>query len=516
LANWHGCQLLWHSYRISASNPILLPLVNTNEATPQPAASSETSVVAEASLVGSVIGNYRLVELIGRGGMGTVYRGQHEELRRFVALKILRPKYSGNEEALQRFFNEARATSAIDHPGIVKIFDFGRTADGLAFIAMELLRGESLSHRIEVKPLSEQRALGIIRQLASALAAAHAIGIVHRDLKPDNIFLCIDPDMADGERIKLLDFGIAKLALPDETTPAPALTQTGTLMGTPSYMSPEQCRGVKVDLRSDIYALGCILFELISGRLVFLGEGAGDLIVAHISEPPPLLMTVVPGTTPAVADITARLLAKLPAQRPPTCNALIEAIDRVIAGGVLTTAIAPKPAPKPAEIPSDSDIWLAPKKTGVETVKIPKHRLPIGKYIVVGTMLVFTILGYAVCRNSRQAAAPAPPLRPTNDATLQFTDTEALVAPRPPDTLPPIPTGLTVHVTTLPPNATIFVDNLRVGSSPLTWTRPAQQANRKLIVTVQLSGYRDNVFEVSPSAVGEVRHVLTLAPLRRR
>ncbi len=507
---------MWHCYRISDSNPKRLPLVVTNEATPPPAANSETAVVAEASLVGSVIGNYRLVELVGRGGMGTVYRAQHEELRRFVAFKILRAKYSGNEEALQRFFIEAKATSAIDHPGIVKIFDFGRTSDGLAFIAMELLRGEPLSHRIEGTPLSEQRALGIIRQLASALAAAHTIGIVHRDLKPDNIFLCIDTEMPDGERIKLLDFGIAKLALPDEAAPAPALTQTGTLIGTPSYMSPEQCRGVNVDLRSDIYALGCILFELISGRLVFLGEGSGDLIVAHISEPPPLLMTVVPGTTPAVADLTARLLAKFPEQRPPHCTALIEAIDRVVAGGVRSEPIAPTPPPKPAEIPSDSDIWLAPKRTGAETVRIPERRLPIGKYIVVGTTLVFTLLGYAVCRNSRQAHAPAPPLRPTNDATLQFTDQDAAVAPRPPDTAPPVPTGLTLHVTTSPPNATIFVDNLRVGSSPLTWTRPAQQANRKLIVTVQLSGYRDNVFEVSPSAVGDVRHVLTLESLLRR
>ena len=507
---------MWQSQLISASDPTISPAPTGEQAPVAPVSSHAAAVEAEESRVGSVIGNYRLVERIGHGGMGTVYRGQHEELRRFVALKILRQKYSGDEEALQRFFNEAKATSAIDHPGIVKIFDFGRTADGLAFIAMELLRGEPLSNRIENSPLSEQRALGIIRQLASALAAAHAIGIVHRDLKPDNVFLCIDPDMPEGERIKLLDFGIAKLALPDERTPAPALTQTGTLLGTPSYMSPEQCRGVKVDVRSDIYALGCILFELISGRLVFLGEGAGDLIVAHISEPPPLLVTVVPGTTPAVANLTARLLAKLPEQRPPNCSALIDAIDRIIAAGVHHAATAPKPQPKPAEIPSDSDIWLEPKKSGAETAKLPKPQLPIGKFILIGTTLAFAVVGYAFYRNSRPTAAPALALRPSNDVTVGLAPQDATQASPSPDAAPPIPTALILHVTTVPPGATVFVDNIRVGASPLTWTRPTKQGKRTLNVTVQLPGYRDNVFEVPSSAVGDVQHMLTLAPLRHK
>jgi hypothetical protein len=186
----------------------------------------------------------------------------------------------------------------------VQIYDFGRAPTGLAYIAMELLEGETLAARIKRGPASEADALALVRQVAAALAAAHAIGVVHRDLKPSNIFLAPDPEAPGQVRVKLLDFGIAKLmdGTAGKQLGAEQRTQTGAFLGTPAYMSPEQCRGVDVDHRTDIYALGCILYELLAGQRAFMGETAGDLIVAHIAQPAPLLKEVVPAATPRRGD----------------------------------------------------------------------------------------------------------------------------------------------------------------------------------------------------------------------
>ena len=228
---------------------------------------------------GSTIGNYRIVGTLGVGGMGTVYRAEHILLGRAVAIKLLLPELTANREIVTRFFNEARATSAIKHPGIVEIFDFGYTERGHAYIVMELLEGETLGHRItRLGRLPIGDAALLMRDVCSALAAAHDLQIVHRDLKPDNIFLV--PDAEQGERTKILDFGIAKLT---EMGLATGVTKTGAVMGTPTYMSPEQCRGTgQVDGRADLYSIGCILYELIAGRPPFINRGAGELIGSHL------------------------------------------------------------------------------------------------------------------------------------------------------------------------------------------------------------------------------------------
>jgi len=276
---------------------------------------------------GATIGQYRVTGLIGQGGMGAVYAAEHALLGRPAAIKVLLPELSQKQDIVMRFFNEARAATAIRHPGIIEIYDFGWTPEGAAFIVMEHLEGETLAKRSARARFGWQAVLAIARQIAGALAAAHAKGIVHRDLKPDNIFVVHDPEVPGGERIKLLDFGIAKLA--GDSSSTANVTKTGAVMGTPTYMAPEQCRGVSVDHRADLYSLGCIMFELCSGRPPFVGEGTGDVLAAHIHLPVPSLASLSVAVPHAVEELIQHLLAKSPPARLPNCEALIRAIDAI-------------------------------------------------------------------------------------------------------------------------------------------------------------------------------------------
>ena len=281
-------------------------------------------------MVGAVIGNYQLVRKLGQGGMGVVYLGQHVLLGRRAAIKVLLPALSARTDVVSRFFNEARAVTSISDLGIVQIFDFGHHTDGSAFIVMEFLEGEPLDHRLaRMGRLPVDEALRLCRQVAGSLAAAHTQHIIHRDLKPENIFLVRDAEMASGERTKILDFGIAKLS--DEQHPGNVKTHTGMLVGTPKYMSPEQCRGIAdIDHRSDIYALGCVLFHLLAGRPPFEGEGIGDIISAHIREPAPPPSSQAPGIPPRVDALVLRCLAKAPADRFQTMVDLAAALGSLL------------------------------------------------------------------------------------------------------------------------------------------------------------------------------------------
>jgi serine/threonine-protein kinase len=263
----------------------------------------------EDVVIGAVIGQYKIIRKLGEGGMGTVYLGQHQLLGRKAAVKVLLPQLSQRADIVTRFFNEARAATSIQDPGIVQIFDFGFHTDQSAYIVMEFLEGEPLDarlHKLGRLPVAD--ALRITRQCASSLAAAHAMHIIHRDLKPENIFLVRDPEVATGERAKILDFGIAKLV---DDEPGKIKTSVGALMGTPVYMSPEQCRGAgEVDHRSDIYALGCVLFHLLVGKPPFEGDGMGEIIAMQLREPPPLPSSRAPGIPPEVDALVLRALAK--------------------------------------------------------------------------------------------------------------------------------------------------------------------------------------------------------------
>jgi serine/threonine-protein kinase len=272
--------------------------------------------------------------------MGEVWLASHALLGRQAAIKLLHPSFTAREDIVTRFFNEARAATAIADPGIVQIFDFGY-AGATAYIVMELLAGETLDARLRTRVLSVTDALRIVRQVASSLGAAHGAGIIHRDLKPENIFLVRDPEVIGGERAKILDFGIAKLAEHDGPK-----TVTAAVMGTPTYMSPEQCRGAgRVDARADVYSLGCVLFTILTGHPPFLGEGIGDLIVKHMSEPAPPISSHRPDVSPAVEALIARCLEKDPSRRYASGSELALAIGELLGAAPAASAIAPTIVP---------------------------------------------------------------------------------------------------------------------------------------------------------------------------
>jgi serine/threonine-protein kinase len=272
----------------------------------------------EPIVIGLRLNNYEIISVIGEGGMGTVYLARHTFTGRKAAVKLLHPQLAQDQVLVTRFMNEARATAAIGHPNIIDIIDVGFLPDGLRpYLMMELLQGESLGKRLQREhPLPIHEAVEIAVQTAFALSAAHTCGIVHRDLKPDNLFLVPDPAMPPlGMRVKVLDFGIAKLR--GELSSGSVKTRTGTIMGTPQYMSPEQCRGLAeyIDQRTDIYTLGVIVYEMVCGSPPFVSEGLGDMLIMHLSSPPPPPRTVNPAVPQALEAAILRALAKDPGQR---------------------------------------------------------------------------------------------------------------------------------------------------------------------------------------------------------
>ncbi|MDQ3339854.1 MAG: serine/threonine protein kinase [Myxococcota bacterium] len=252
--------------------------------------------------LGTSIGNYRLDKILGRGGMGTVYAGEHVYIKRPVAVKILHPQFARYQEAIHRFLREARAATSINHANIVDVTDFGIMADGPVYFVMEYLEGKSLEDLIEKEGAVElHRALNVANQIALALEAAHQVGVIHRDLKPDNIMLLKKPGRRDLVRmnpdqtwitereesydfVKVLDFGIAKVLIQDELM---AETVQGAVFGTPEYMSPEAARGEDVDHRADVYSLGVILFDMLCGRPPFEAPQSSEVLSMHIHTQPP-------------------------------------------------------------------------------------------------------------------------------------------------------------------------------------------------------------------------------------
>ncbi|MBW8805907.1 MAG: protein kinase [Catenulisporales bacterium] len=240
-------------------------------------------------LLGAVLSErYRIIERLGIGGMGVVYRAEHLTLKRDVAVKVLLPEFGGKDEFVRRFEREAESASRLSHPNIINVLDFGRTPDGLLFLTMEFLAGPSLTDIIRSGPLPVPRALGIIRQMLRALGHAHESGVVHRDLKPDNIML-VERD-GQSDFVKILDFGIAKVSEP--ASGGEALTQAGVIFGTPEYLSPEQALGEGVDARADLYAAGVILFEMLTGRRPFESEDKVKIISMHLAYAPPKFVDV--------------------------------------------------------------------------------------------------------------------------------------------------------------------------------------------------------------------------------
>ena len=298
--------------------------------------------------VGSLIGSYRLVRRVGAGGMGVVFEALHERIGQRAALKVMeRGRRDGiSEQALRRFLTEARALSRVEHPGLVRIFDCGETPAGVPWLVMEYLDGESLRARLERftregrrMPLDE--AMRAARQIASAAAATYRARIVHRDLKPENIMVVADDEAPGGERVKLLDFGIAKLLDTDA-----ALTTDGVVLGTAAYMAPEQCTGrSEVDGYADVYALGVILYELVAAERPFHGD-ATSVMRQHLFVDPPPLEGRVPDLPAALSTLIARMLAKEPSLRP-TMEVVVERLRELDPAAVSARRL---PAPGAAAV----------------------------------------------------------------------------------------------------------------------------------------------------------------------
>ncbi len=270
------------------------------------------------NLVDQRIGKYRVVRKLGEGGMGSVFEAVHVEIGQRAAVKLLKPELSSEPKHVQRFFDEAKLLSMVNHPGLIKIFDFDRTADGQVYIVMELLEGETLWSRFEKHQVDGHQAgmaleevARMVRQVASALAAVHQRGIIHRDLKPENVFVVKDAEAAGGERAKILDFGIARL---EDPSGEGRRTTAGVAIGTPTYMAPEQCEGsATINDRVDVYALGCMSFELLTGAPPFQSASMAAVLRMHIVRPPPPLPATIPA--PITALIT-QMLAKEAKDRP--------------------------------------------------------------------------------------------------------------------------------------------------------------------------------------------------------
>jgi serine/threonine protein kinase/tetratricopeptide (TPR) repeat protein len=335
------------------------------------------------------VGKYVIGRKLGQGGFGVIHAARDTELDRDIAIKFLRPEHVFKPTVVQRFLQEARAAARINHPGIVTVHESGivggtnTRADGTVYIAMELLQGETLAQRLaRVGRMPLGVSIGIAAQLATALSAAHACSIVHRDLKPQNVWLQPDRAVLGGERVKILDFGIAKLV--DDFGSA-LQTHSMQMLGTPMYMSPEQCRSsAKVDARSDIYALGCMLFELVCGRPPFDGD-SGELIAKHQLVAPPTARSLEASLPAALDRLVTSMLAKSPDDRPQTMDAVLDALHPLADSEDLPSITETKPLSRMPDLPSTT------LTEGAASHDVPHRRARRGLYIGAAVALALGV-----------------------------------------------------------------------------------------------------------------------------
>ncbi|MFT3699864.1 MAG: serine/threonine-protein kinase [Kofleriaceae bacterium] len=478
-------------------------------------------------LVGSTLaGRYKIDKKLGEGGMGAVYLATHNILDKHVALKVLHGEFARKPDLVERFMQEAKAASRIRHENVIDISDFGATDEGLVFFAMELLKGHDLHDeiaraRVGGHLLPWSRTKRIFLQICAALAAAHGKGIVHRDLKPENVYLI--EFLGDPDFVKLLDFGIAKLTDSAEEG-GRKLTKTGMLFGTPEYMSPEQARGEQVDSRVDVYAMGCILFQLVTNRVPFEADNFMGVLSMHLTEPPPSIAPEVfdqIGAPRELAQVIDRALEKDRNARWQTIDDLANAVrevcgDPIPTGQTRSTAAmvaapsqtvqrrAATPVPTgqvstPQTVPPEGTGRVRTQWTGTlsvpegptDTAK-PKSKLPL---IIGGVIVAGAIAAGAVIAMGKKETPTPPPVQPP-------------IAVQPPPVTPEKPPEKTVEQPKLPAMVTLTLDTNPHGATvtdlstntvlpdktPIKTSLPGQKGTRRY--QVALKGYKTEIVEL--------------------
>jgi serine/threonine protein kinase len=500
-------------------------------------------VGAETNYVGQVLdGKYRLVAKLGEGGMGSVYLGVQSQIEREVAVKILRSEFKVNQTAVKRFLREARAASKLSHPHTITVYDFGQAMSGDLYIVMERLTGCSLADLLDdVGAMDPARAVHIMSQICDSLTEAHRVGITHRDLKPENIYIEQKAGMPDF--VKVLDFGIAKMRADDDDVAK--ATQTGMICGTPTYMSPEQALGRELDGRSDVYALGILLYELLTNQRPFEGDAAMEVMLKHINEVPPDIFQRTGIRVPhGLQEAIEHLLAKDPENRPANC----EEVKRLLAAGLATPLIGPLgpetelspdarhrphlravPSQKPGSASrngSATSEFGAARDASASRQRRREWFWPAAALLLlvaVVAMVLTSVGSFGGTAGGSEGATPAGALAspaPARDEPLPARPAatpspERVATPPEPQVAPvqPKPPEMTeIHITSEPPGASVYVQGALVGKTPLSY--PRARGSGDVDLTLKLKGYEDKIERVA-AVVAHLEVHATLARSRR-
>jgi serine/threonine-protein kinase len=483
------------------------------------AAAAEPAPVAsdgDAYIGTTVAGRYKILRKLGEGGMGVVYLAEHVFIEKKVAIKILSDDMSRKADLVARFMQEAKAASKIGHENIIDITDFGETASGGVFFVMEFLDGADLSHAIrDGGPMAIDRTRYIFNQICRALGAAHSKGIIHRDMKPENIYLVTREGRADW--VKVLDFGIAKISSLDEG--GSRLTRTGMIFGTPEYMSPEQARGDKPDHRVDVYAAGCILYEMLTGDVPFHAETFMGVLTKHMFEQPqpPSQRAPHQSISAELEAVVLKALAKDRDQRYQTMKDLALAFEGAV-GGDATLAWGNEgsgviPMPK-------GDTSNLVKLGGATAQKMPSASLtgaPIAdepkksKTGLIAGLLVVGLLGGGAAVVALKKKAPEPP--PVAPPVVEKVEPKAVQPPKPVEpTKPAAPVASKIQLESTPSGAEVFSGAEKLGLTPTTLEYPPDTAPFE--VSLRKKGYREQKLRVSPDRSRD--YVVELAVEQRK
>ena len=489
---------------------------------------------------GQMVGEYRIESKLGEGGFGCVYRAVHPLIGKTAAIKVLNRQYSSSPQMVSRFIAEARAVNQIRHRNIIDIFSFGSLEDGRQYYVMELLEGMPCDAYITQRGrLGPEEAIPVLRGVARALDAAHATGIAHRDLKPENIFLVFDED---GHTFpKLLDFGIAKLL--GDSGISSHKTRTGTPMGTPHYMSPEQCRGKNLDHRTDIYSFGVLAHTVLTGQVPFDGDDVMDILFKQINEKAPRMSSVCPDLPAALDAPVLHMLEKDPAARPVSLTAAVDALAKAaseagyavqvssgrnnarVSGGPTPPGIAPRNTPARAALGEAKTIAHDAHDDGamrtVLAAEAPPSAAPRKRTTLVAVAGAFVLLaavgGVLALKPATGPGQQVDAARPDATASPTASPTAgSTAAARPADVVPvapatPAPSAeVEIVVKTTPPGAEVFSGTEKLGVAPGPFKLKRGDASLKL--TIKKAGWKPGDVTVTPTANAEVEVALEKAP----